>query len=39
LADACPKVSKSHIEQLRAAGALGALPDTSRFLCLREVGN
>ncbi|NCE64247.1 PolC-type DNA polymerase III [Pseudoflavonifractor sp. 524-17] len=28
---ACPKVSKTHIEQLRAAGALDGLPDTSQI--------
>jgi DNA polymerase-3 subunit alpha (Gram-positive type) len=31
LATACPKVSKTHIEQLRAAGALGTMPDTSQL--------
>jgi DNA polymerase-3 subunit alpha (Gram-positive type) len=31
LSDACPKVSKTHIEQLRAAGALGNMPDTSQL--------
>ena len=28
---ACPKVSKTHIEQLRAAGALDGMPDTSQI--------
>ena len=28
---ACPKVSNSHIEQLKNAGALGNLPDTSQI--------
>ena len=28
---ACPKVSKTHIEQLRAVGALDGMPDTSQI--------
>ncbi len=28
---ACPKVSKTHIEQLKAAGALDGIPDTSQL--------
>ncbi|MPM74153.1 DNA polymerase III PolC-type [bioreactor metagenome] len=31
LVNACPKVSKTHVEQLRAVGALGNLPDTSQL--------
>jgi DNA polymerase-3 subunit alpha (Gram-positive type) len=27
----CPKVSKAHIEQMRALGALGSLPETSQL--------
>lgn len=29
--DACPKVSKAHIEGLRAAGALAGMPETSQL--------
>ena len=28
---ACPKVSKTHVDQLRAAGALGSMPETSQI--------
>ena len=28
---ACPKVSKTHVEQLREAGALGTMPETSQI--------
>ena len=31
LADACPKVSKAHIEQLKYMGALDDIPDTSQL--------
>ena len=29
--EACPKVSKTHIEQLKAAGAFGDIPDTAQI--------
>ena len=31
LSRACPKVSQSHLEQLKALGALGDLPETSQI--------
>ncbi|MCR5071411.1 MAG: hypothetical protein K6A62_05740 [Bacteroidales bacterium] len=31
LSTACPKVSQAHIEQLKALGALGELPDTNQI--------
>ncbi len=31
LLSACPKVSKAHVDQLRAAGALGSMPETSQI--------
>jgi len=31
LSDACPKLSQTHIEQLRALGALGEIPETSQL--------
>jgi DNA polymerase-3 subunit alpha (Gram-positive type) len=31
VAEACPKVSKTHIQMLKEAGAFGDLPDTSQI--------
>ena len=31
LSAACPKVSQTHLEQLRAMGALGEMPDSSQM--------
>ena len=31
LAAACPKVSQTHVQQLRELGALGELPDSSQM--------
>ena len=31
VAEACPKVSKTHLQMLKEAGAFGDLPDTSQI--------
>ena len=31
VSEACPKVSQTHMETLKALGALGSLPDTSQI--------